>query len=455
MRSLLARLPIRHQSDVVAALALIRPGAASGEVKSAFIRRARGEEPDRLPFPMMADRLAETHGLFLYEEDIMVLLARTGGLSLNEADEVRRAIIASGGDPLTLAALEAAFVVRAKAGNAQDEVTARLAWATASRFAAYSFNKAHAASYAFLAYLSAYTKAHHPLQFACAALNHHQGLYPLRTLASDLIRRKIALRPPHVNLSDYESFCEQGEGKEATGAVRVGLDKVKELSRRAAGDILEQRTEGLFRSLKDLLQRVRLSSREIAALILSGACDGLAPLAAADYPFTHEAVLERLRKRSDLACWNEMPIPRPAAAANGRVQLYQGLVRVKNELRYLEMSLLAHPMALLRPEAARYDCRTIAEAVAAPSGRARLAVVVSAMRRVPTKQGPMQFLTVEDETGLLEAAVLPPAYQRIGEVVKTPGPFLVEGKLKHQQGGVHLEVTRLAPFHERDRPFGL
>ena len=117
MRSLLARLPIRRQSDIVAALALIRPGAASGEVKSAFVRRARGEEPDRLPFPMMADRLGETHGLFLYEEDIVVLLSRTGGVSLEEADELRAAIVASGGDPVALATLEAGFLQRADAAG--------------------------------------------------------------------------------------------------------------------------------------------------------------------------------------------------------------------------------------------------------------------------------------------------------------------------------------------------
>ncbi len=84
-----------------------------------------------------------------------------------------------------------------------------------------------------------------------------------------------------------------------------------------------------------------------------------------------------------------------------------------------------------------------------------LVVIVAAMRRVPTRQGPMQFLTVEDETGLLEAAVLPPAYRRLGERISTPGPFLIEGRLRRQQDAAHLDVSDITPFHEREQPYGL
>jgi error-prone DNA polymerase len=84
----------------------------------------------------------------------------------------------------------------------------------------------------------------------------------------------------------------------------------------------------------------------------------------------------------------------------------------------------------------------------------RLAALVAAMRRVPTRQGVLQFLTLEDETGILEAALLPAVYRRLGNRVTTPGPFIVEGELRRQQGAPHLEVCRIAPFHERSRPYG-
>jgi DNA-directed DNA polymerase III PolC len=449
MRSLLARLPIRNQADLVAALALIRPGAAAGAAKTAYIRRARGEEPIEIPFPEVGGRLSETHGLLLYEEDIMVLLSRIGGIGLAEADRLRAAIVDSGGDPTALAALETDFLAAAEClrpgGPARRH--AQRAWQAAARFAAYSFNKAHAVSYGLLAYCSAYAKAHYPLAFGCALLNHHQGLYPLRTLAADLGRRGLVLLPPHVNSSRQASSL---EGQ----AIRVGLNRVKSLSRRTANLLLAARAQAAFADLHDLLQRVPMNRREVHALILAGCCNGLTPLAADRYPFIHEVALHWLDHGGDPAGLAELPIPRPVGDA-AQIQLYQGLVRAKNELRFLAMHLSAHPLALLRPEAERVGCVRISQAAGLSDGAAlRLAVMVAAMRRVPTRQGPMLFVSLEDDTGMLEAVVLPPAYRRLGDRVVTPGPFLVEGILRCQQGAAHVEISRLAPFHRREQPFG-
>lgn len=455
MRALVTQLPIRRQADLIAALALIRPGAASGAVKSRYIRRARGEEEVQIPFPAVKERLKETHGLFLYEEDIMVLLHQTGDITLAESDELRRAIVKSGGEALLLGAQEQRFLrsLRRK-GDAVRLAEARRAWEVAVRFAAYSFNKAHAASYAVLAYCSAYTKAHFPAEFACALLNHHQGLYPLRTLVGECARRGVHLRPPHVNASSSRTRMEEDP---ATGkrAVLIGLDAIRGMSRRTKAALVGDReAHGEYRSLRDLLERIRPNSREITALVLSGACDGLAPLDVGDYPFSHEAVLEHIRQQLDPERLDSLPIPRPQATDTDQVRLYRQLVRVRNELQYLGMHLLAHPMAILRPEAERYRCITIREAVAAPPETiVHLGVTVATMRRVPTRRGVVQFFTAEDETGLLEAVVPPATYRRLGERLATPGPFLVEGRMRAEQGATHLEVIRLAPFHQRQKPY--
>jgi error-prone DNA polymerase len=118
------------------------------------------------------------------------------------------------------------------------------------------------------------------------------------------------------------------------------------------------------------------------------------------------------------------------------------------------MHLSTHPMALLRSEAARYGCITIRQASdAAKDSKVSMATTVAAMRRVRTRQGVMQFLTLEDETGILEAVLLPPAYLRVGEQVTTPGPFLVKGKIHQQQGAFYVEVIELYPFYKRKDPF--
>ncbi len=341
---------------------LPRPGAAAGEAKAEFVRRARGEKRGTPLDPSLADRLEETHGLLLYEEDIMVLLSRLGGLTLGEADELRSAIVRSGGDPGILDALRRGFLERARGhlgtGKAALARAAR-GWAAAARFAAYSFNKAHAVSYGRLAYFSAYTKTHHPVEFACALLNHHQGIYPLRTLAAEFLRMGVELRGPHVNLSAYPSRLEDRPARKNGPAVRVGLDKVRVLSRRAAAGILEEReSRGAFGSLADFLERVHLPHRELTALVLSGACDGLTPLAPDAYPFVHEAALTQLRKKVPPAEVEGLRIRKPGAE-DASFRLYRDLVRVRNELRYLEMHLSAHPMGLLRSEAGRYGCVTV------------------------------------------------------------------------------------------------
>lgn len=451
MRSLLLRLPIRRQSDLVAALALIRPGAAAGEVKNSFVRLARGEET--------ADRVGETHGLLIYEEDIMLLLARTGGITLAQADEVRRGIVKSGGDAVALSSLQASFLESTQVRFPDDRhalARARRAWSVAVRFAAYSFNKAHAASYALLAYTSAYLKVHHPTEYACALLNHHQGLYPLRSEAAELSRMGITLLGPHVNDSSCRSRCREAGTSAGGKVVQVGLDKVRQLSRRAVFEIERERElHGVFSSLGDLLRRVKLAVHEVTALVLCGACDGLAPLDGAAYPFVHEAVVERLRQKCDPAELDGLRVVPPRSETPEeaeRNKLYQALVRVRNELAYLEMHISAHPMALLRKEASRCGLVTIEEASRSPAdSTVGIAAIVAAMRRVVTRQGPMQFISFEDETGVLEAVVFPAVYARLGERVTTPGPFAVVGRLKLRQGAVHLEVGRLEPFHERKR----
>lgn len=443
MRSLLARIPIRSLSDLCAALALVRPGAAAADAKQAFIRRARGEEPALPAHPRLEERLVPTHGLLLYEEDVMALLAAAGGLSLAEADELRSAIVRDGEDDARMRAHRTAFVARARGRKG-----AARAWELAARFAAYSFNKAHALAHAELAFLSAYLMEHQPLELTCALVDHHQGLYPLRTIVGEVARRGIAVRAPHVNRSRRRTTLELERGERAA---RVGLDQVRGLPAAVAEQLVAGReARGPYRSLAELLARVPLRGRALEALVLSGACDGLPPLASEGYPFLHEAALARLRAGASLDGLRAEPAP---GTDPERIELYRTLSRVRNELVHLGLHLTCHPLAALRGEAEREGCIRLAEAASAAGKRARLAGTLAALRRVATRRGAMAFLTLEDESGVLEAVAFPPAYRRITASLGTPGPFLVEGTLRDDHGALHLELATLAPFHARRRPF--
>lgn len=449
LRSLLRRVPVRGLPDLMAALAVVRPGPAAGQAKEAFVRRARGEEPISPLHPELAGTLAGSQGLLLYEEDITRALARVGGLSLVEADRLRAEVRDRGQDPSALTALRARFLRAAQAAGRSEAEVAPV-WEAVARLAAYSFNQAHAATQALQAWRSAWFAAHFPLELGCGLLDHHGGAYPLRTIGAALVRRGVRLLPPSVDRSELGASVEEdAQGR----ALRIGLARVKHLRRRSAQALLAARgADGPFRDLEELLRRVPLDARELAGLVRCGACDHLAPLTPQAYPFLHEALLAGRRAGSapgfDAHLAGRAPPAEPAARALW--ERYRALTRAKHELELLELHPSGHPLALLRDEAARAGCLTIAEAVARPGEAVSLAALLAASRRVVTRGGQvMRFLTLEDETGLLEAILLPPAHARTEPALTTPGPYLVHGRVVVEQDDPHLALAGLIPFHAR------
>lgn len=452
VRALLSRLEIRGIEDCVAALALVRPGAAGGAAKQEYVRRVQGEARAQPVHPVLAARLRETLGLLLYDEDLMHVLADVGGFSLAAADELRAAIIAAGDDPAALQRLQRHFLAVAREAGAEPAL-ARAVWHTARRFAAYSFAKAHAWSYAVMAYAAVYMKRHHPAAWGCALLNGYGGAYPLRTIAADLQRQGVRLLPPAVNEPALATVPIGGRGGGAS-TIRIGLGQIKGLTRKSAQAIMASRRQrGRFRSMDDLLARVRLAERESRALILVGACDDLPPLSPGVYPFVQEALVQGLNGELDPANFERaVQSARAASPDDAPRRRYRMLVRIRNELDYLDMHLSAHPMGVLRAEARRLGCLTTEALRRTPirAGPVRFAGIVAASRRHPLGQGrAMQFLTLEDEAGLIEAVTPPPACPRLAQRVTTPGPYLVDGTVAEDRGHRYLVVADLWPFHER------
>ncbi|HEX7002604.1 MAG TPA: PHP domain-containing protein [Trueperaceae bacterium] len=453
MRSVLRRLPMKRFSDLVAALAVVRPGAAAGASKERYIRRARGEERFR-PLELLGEvvdderyadlreRLLRTNGVLLYDEDIIRLLSAVGGMSLASADALRSALISAGEDPAALTRLGDEFVTRAVDSGARAG-TAQNAWSAASRFASYSFAEAHAASYADLAWKAAWLRTHAPLQFGCALLNHHRALYPLRTIAAAIQRWGVEIVLPSVNSSALSAKL-VGDG------VLIGLSAIKGLNRRTAGDIIGGRP---FRDLGKLIDVARPARSELRGLILSGACDELPPLSPDAYPHVHDVVLEGFEGEVPPRALSEVlsrveARPREGADAD-EFRHYQQLVRVRNEIEILGMHVTEHPMRLLRAEAEELGCLPATALDTRIDRSVRFAGILAAARRVPTREGELRYLTWEDETGLVEGVLFPAANERLGRRLTTPGPYLMEGTVRAPDGDLQLVVTELRPFHER------
>jgi DNA polymerase III alpha subunit len=440
MRALLKKLRLRGIEDLIAALAIVRPGPASGAAKAAYIRRANGEEQPEPPHPRLTDRLQETYGILLYEEDVMAAISLMTGWSLEMADLVRSALLQSQDDRLEMASLETDFL-KASALTGVPASEALTVWRTLVRFAAYSFNKAHASSYAQLAWQSAFLKAHYPVEFACAVLNHYGGLYPLRAVAADFARHGVPILAPHVNVSGIASSVQ-------VSSVRIGLGAIKRITHKTLERIVTARP---FQFLRDFLDRVPVTFRELEALVLCGACDDLAPLTTEAYPFAHDGLLATLKDEQSGGAPGEFVTQ---GITDERVERYRLLVRIHNELKFLEMHLAAHPLRLLRKEATRLGCVSTAELAEREGESIKIAGIVSAARRVATSRGRiMQFVTLEDEFGLVEAVLFPEVYAALEDPVTNPGPFLVSGRVKQDRGDVHLLVSAVMPFHEREQPY--
>jgi DNA polymerase-3 subunit alpha/error-prone DNA polymerase len=263
MMNLLRRMKPATIFDLTTALALIRPGPTESGMKEGLLRSREGRGGACDPF--LAKILPETGGVLLYEEQVMQIAERVAGMPPEEGDFLRRRLKKKGDPP---ADLRARFLKEAKdRGYAAGEV--EKLWQTMEKFSSYSFNKAHSASYAAMAYQAVYLKAHHPLPYLAAVLNAGGGYYELAEYVEEAKRLGIRILGPDANRS--------GPGFEVEGAaIRVGFTAIKGLPLRTMDKILEERGGGgPFATIEDFLARVTVSKSELFTLIKAGVFDSL------------------------------------------------------------------------------------------------------------------------------------------------------------------------------------
>ncbi|MHB8054342.1 MAG: DNA polymerase III subunit alpha [Candidatus Aminicenantales bacterium] len=265
MMNLLRRMRPGDIHDLTQALALIRPGPTECGMKENVLRARESRGTYRDPF---LDRiLPETGGVLLYEEQVMQIAERAAGMPPEEGDLLRRSFKhRTNGSPAN--PLREKFFREARArGYTADEV--EKLWQMMEKFSSYAFNKAHSASYAFMAYQAVYLKAHHPVPYFAAVLNAGGGYYQPAEYVEEAKRLGIPVLGPDVNRSE-SGFSAEGE------AVRVGFGSIKNLSQRTVEKIVEERTAaGTFATLEDFLARVPASRSELFLLVKAGVFDSI------------------------------------------------------------------------------------------------------------------------------------------------------------------------------------
>jgi DNA-directed DNA polymerase III PolC len=423
MRRLLAQVQPRCLTDLIQALALVRPGASGG--KNVYLRRRRGAEPPRPLHPALGG-LAEQYHVLLYQDDVAAVIRDLTGCSPAAADRLRQQFA----DPQEADQASEAFGALCEAAEVAAEV-ARQVCALLRRFNAYSLCKSHAVSYGRLAWQEAWLRAHHPLPSWVASLNHCHGVYPVRVYVEALKRLGVPVFLPDLNSAGV-AFTH------AVCGIRAGLTAVRGIDRKvAAAAVEDRRRRGPFLGLADVSRRVPELYEHRARLILAGAFDftgkGRQALLAEAGVGTGPGLRLWAPDRDDREPW---PCPEASCHRYPLAGQWRG--------EWEALGFLAAGAPLMQVVRAglgpAYQSLPDSRAVPALAGkRVRVAGLAATARRHPALSGEqLQFVTLEDEWGLIEAVVT------TEEACVGIGPWVADGMVEEQFGVAVLKVGRLA-----------
>jgi DNA polymerase-3 subunit alpha len=452
MRDALKRLKPQRIEDIIAMVALYRPGPM--DLIEDFVNRKHGRAPIAYEHPLMEQVLQETYGIMVYQEQVMRLAADLAGFSLGEADTLRKAMGKK--DRELMATQREKFISGCKV-NKIDARKAERIWDLIEKFAGYGFNKSHAACYGVVAYQTAYLKANYPTEFMAALLTSEMEktdkivLYVEETRAMGL-----RVEPPDVNVSRSD-FTVAGE------AIHFGLAAIKNVGATAIESIVRTReADGRFATLDDFCARVDLrlvNRRVVECLIKAGAFDSLQStraglLAALDQAMDSGQRQQRDREEGQVSLF-DMPGgggAKPAApvAAAARLPEWPQEEMLAYEREVLGFYLSGHPLEQYREMARRIGALSAADLAARSTGaRVLLLGQVSAFSESTTKSGNrMAFATLELVDGSTPLTIFPEPYRSCAGALRHKGPVIVRGRADDSDKGRVVLAEEIKPLED-------
>ncbi len=451
MRDLLRRAKPRVFSDLAALNALYRPGALDAGTVEDYVRRRSGTSRVTYPLPELEPILKETLGILVYQEQVMRIAQVVAGYSLAEADLLRKAI---GKKKREIMAAEGEKFIRRCTEHGTSKKKAQELWSLIEPFARYGFNKSHAVAYAFLAYKTAYLKAHHPVDFFAANLSAEIGSTDgIVKVLGDCQESGIAVLPPDINESGT-SFAAVGD------AIRFGLAAIKGVGEAAAQAILEERRAGRFASFTDFAMRLDahlVNKRTLDALIAAGAFDSFG------------------KNRATLAAASERVVARSARvredAEQGQSDLFGGRTaeegppsdefpeqpdwsldeRLKGEKDTLGFYVTGHPLTRFSSEIERFAEVRIAELGGRVEQSVRIAGVLVNLKKQKIKKGlnegkTMLKAALEDTSGSVTVAIFASLYEKVQGWVRDDLPVLATATVREAGGALELTVQDITPL---------
>lgn len=440
---LLARHQPEEFQDLIAQVALFRPGPLQGNMVHPYVRRRRGKEPVSYDHPSLKPILKDTYGIILFQEQVLEVAHQFAGMPLEEADRFREEI-SEARDPSELEEMRKHFVEGA-VENGIPRSDAEDVFEKVSGFVGYGFCRSHAAAFAETVYQSAYMKAHHPAAFLAAVMTHRPGMYSQMTLEEEARRFGVDVRGPDVHKSSVRFDIEPaGDG----WAIRKPLTSVEEISSEDARRIIFERLDGSFESVEDLYRRVAVDIDVLRNLARAGALSTISPggrTALWKVGVLHKRLGSPGRSRQP-GLFEEptlMPEDVPDLPELSKRQRLSWDLETHRAAR-------RHPMTLVRRQLTDLEVRPIetcqsfgnAISVSFDGPPPKITVAgLSILRQRPSTANGVMFLTLEDETGYIQCVCQPEIQQAYGHVLRG-GAVIAEGKLQIEGNWRGLVVTR-------------
>ncbi|MEO6990943.1 MAG: DNA polymerase III subunit alpha [Candidatus Baltobacteraceae bacterium] len=440
-QSMLPRLKPACFYDIVMQVAIIRPGPIQGDMIHPFLRRRNGLEPVTYPHPKLKPILERTLGVPLFQEQGMRMAIEAAGFSPGQADQLRRAM----GHKRSRDRMAEIYpkLVEGMVHTGIDRAAADQLFHMLEGFADYGFPESHAASFALLAYASAYVKCHEPAIFLAAILNvQPMGFYSTEVLVNDARRHSVVVKPVEVNASEYRSFVD------TSGATRLGFHLVRGLGERQREQLQAALGQGPFDDLLEFARRTRLTKNAIENLAVAGA---FAPW----FPTRREAMwalrgLDERETRGELGRAMEIDDePEPQFAALRPIE------ETTYDIWSLGLSTTTQPIAHFREELTARGVLSATELEARPHRCiCKVGGMVITRQRPGTAKG-FAFLTLEDETGLVNVIVRPDVYDRNRRAIRQSVALIIEGTLQKEQGCIDLLAKRFWPLDTQNTAGGV
>jgi error-prone DNA polymerase len=429
--AMLPRLRPRSFYDLVIEVSIVRPGPITGGMVHPYLRRRQGKEEVQYPHRLLEPVLKRTLGVPLFQEQVMRLAMVVADYTPGEADQLRRDMAAwhrTG----RMERHRERLITRMQTKGIAAEFAERV-FEQIRGFGEYGFPESHAASFALIAYATAWLKCHYPAEFACSLLNAQpMGFYMPATVVEDAKRHHVVMRSIDAQASECDCTLEPCAESAGGFAVRMGLRFVKGLGERELQRIARARHLAPFASLQDFARRTALDEGSLSALAEAGAFDSL--------QVDRRTALWEVRR---LVRQQKESLSLAAREQKPAFNSLSDFEEVSWDYRRTSHSTRRHPLEPMRASLIRRglpDARTVASM---PNGaKVRYAGLVICRQR-PGTAGGVVFMTLEDETGFVNVVVWESVLQRYSVVAKTVSFLGITGKLQAEDGVVHLVAEEL------------